>query len=526
MHTGRSAKPEPLTLPETLPASVAVSPESQSWQPTAHDQPHTSQLAASQRSSASGMSERQIADDSDLPIDIASPSASRQSEEQLALAVDDSSALPQRLACLDFLPLQRSVQSSISDLEGSIAQSIVEEHLHSMQQETEAQAMEIMGNAHEEKSRTADAACRSSPDQKAELASMPAEEADPQTESTETAESLPQNADQLPASQPALHKDSFSPVTFEEASEEQPLSSADREADKESEPAEDAVLAEQDKPKDPQKALPPLPGLQQISLELPVLNSLDLQSSLQGRSLPSASRSEKESAEPASEGEKALSQAKVLRVEAAGSPRSAEARQAHVKEAYAVPVSMFHADAASAEIEAIPAAAVEEKDPKLLLDCPDSHNKVSIEPDRSNEIVCESFIGKELDREIQITLPEAPAVQEEKIAADASETEADSNPFSLLTASSAEGPSAPELSISESSRLLVSGLQVLEAEQSKATPCAITEATKAKPREERPAPSALAHEEELASQVQEVTLQPVKHPLQDESLQSSGPSGW
>ena len=252
------------------------------------------------------MSERQIADDSDLPVDIASPSASRQSEEQLALAVDDSSALPQRLACLDFLPLQRSAQSSMSDLEGSIAQSIVEEHLHSMQLETEAQAMEVMGNAHEEKSRTADAACRSSPEQKAELASMLAEEADPQTESTDTAESIPQNTDQLPASQ--LQEDSFSPVTFEGASEEQPLSSADREADKESEAAEDAVLAKQDKPKDPEKALPPLPGLQQISLELPALNSLDLQSGLQGQSLSSASRSEREGAElqgPASENKKA-----------------------------------------------------------------------------------------------------------------------------------------------------------------------------------------------------------------------------
>ena len=223
-----------------------------------------------------------------------------------------------------------------------------------------------------------------------------------------------------------------------------------------------------------------------------------------------------------------LSQAKVLKIEAAVSPRTAEASQAHMREAdsHAEPVSKANADAANAEIKIIPAAAVEEKDPELLLSSSDSHNKVSTPPERSNEIVRESIIDKEIDKEVQNTSPEALAVQEEKTAADASETEADSNPFSLLTASSAEVPSAPELSISESSTLLVSGLQVLQAEQSKAAPPAITGATKAKPREESPVPSALANEEELASQVQEVTLQPVtKHPLQDGSVPSSGPSG-
>ena len=531
---GEPRKAEPLTLPATLSTPGAGSRDSQHRQAAVQEDLLQSQPALSERSSPSGISEGPLAADSALPAQPSSPAASRQSEEQALLTTDGSSVLPQRLACLDFLPLQRSAHSSMSDLEGSIAHSIVEEHLQTMQMETEIQAAEARGIKPMEEAYPSDSAQPASPEEGAELSSASEKQMGASERGAESlqkglspAENMPGIKDQQPASDSMAHEGSSSRSIGKGITEGAPEPSYDNvAADSSRVDAEDSFIEELDKPKDPEKALPPLPGLHQISLELPVLNSLDLESRLQEAHAPSQEDSQ------TADSQLALHE---VEFEAAVSPK--EAPQPKTAEC----VDTRQGDGVWSEREARPGSQildavspVESSQAKAVnKGAAISHEKASIPTEGSNTANQEDSPNRELRREALPASAEASLPKDTEVAAEGAyrvslktqETESgdERKAYSLLTAPS----TAPASGLSESGLLLASGLKAVEAGPSQTPPPPAFEATGPQPQTGTTAAAAVSQDADgPSSSTREAVMQPVTyHPLADSAVDSKESQG-
>lgn len=508
MIAGDFRKPEPLILPDFLDKTEATDLHRQSQEAAAQEQSLNMQSAASEKSSHSGMSEEALGDESALPLQISSPAAAGQSEEQATLGIHDSSAMPQRLPCLDFLPLQRSAQSSVSDLEGSIAQSIVEEHLQTMQLEAENQASQVRGVEIREEASHDDSAQPISSELGEELSRVSktqieaAKAAEPQQADLSTAGGMSDTEDHRLASESAKPQDSSSGLAREKLLERQPGTKHEEAVEPLQSAAEDVFLAVLDKPKDPERALPPLPGLQQISLELPVLSSIELekqqqeeyvspQANLQPEQvqLPLQVVEFEETASPAEDLQKLAAEA--LNLEQ-GSTIPAEPSVLAAQ-----PVSQIAAEAAPFKIsQPTPAAAVEAAE--LLPQATTSHEK-----------------GKQA-----AAAASAPHLPENTEEAQAREV---SSPISLPTAT----PISPPSGLSESGMLLFSGLEAVEGESRQMARPAAPEASAPQPQAKATAAATATQDADRpASLPQEIVPQPViDHPLAEEPIKSKEPEG-
>ena len=168
-----------------------------------------------------------------------------------------------------------------------------------MHREAEAQASEILGRSLAEEADPAPTANQDFPGGDTEL---PRADNELPKAIVVEAEAQPASslADGLPAKDlpPALEKpflgEDLSQSATGKTSNERDGQSIDGAGEENPTALEDVPLAELDKPKDPDSALPPLPGLQQLSLELPALNSLQLSNCRPEDDLPQQMDSEKE----------------------------------------------------------------------------------------------------------------------------------------------------------------------------------------------------------------------------------------